>query len=33
MKLDKIILELKAIKEMGDNFTALERYNNLISTL
>lgn len=33
MKLDKIILELKAIKEMGDDFTALERYNNLISTL
>lgn len=33
MKLDKIILELKAIKEMGDDFMALERYNNLIDTL
>lgn len=33
MKLDKIILELKTIKEMGDDFMALERYNNLIDTL
>lgn len=33
MKLDKIILELKEIKEMGDDFTALERYNNLIEKL
>lgn len=33
MKLDKIILELKEIKEMGDDFIALERYNNLIEKL
>ena len=33
MNLEKTINELKEIKEMGDDFLALERYNNLIEKL